>query len=215
MFFPKIDGFALSISLNEAITDTESEAALIVAKTKTEIVLGHNAYALSQGDAVLALPFTYCRQRTDDIFQGYQIRFPLDALRVFAPLTYLYSTDGGNSFSLSLEKSTCLLSLCEALDTEKLSAIYAIPAAFSVLEQSISPETERKSEIQFPKLLRRALAHIEEQVPQPTDRFQLAERYGVSQSTISRLFRTYMNTTPHKSSHALCRLYDKKLGHVT
>ena len=209
MFFPQIDGFFLSVSHDEPLKDIEEDATLIVAEEKTEIILGRHVYALSKGDALLTLPFMYCRRRGNDDFHGYKLRFPLDVLHVFAPHTYLYTNDGGSAMMFSAEERARLLFLCEALSTETLSAIYALPEVFSVLEKNASPKTERSLEILLPKLLRRALAYIEEQAPRPVNTALLAERYGISQSTISRLFRTHLETTPRKYAQAIERLHEQ------
>ena len=209
LVFPQIDGFSLSISHDEPLKDLEGDATLVVAEEKTEIVLGRHVYALSKGDALLALPFMYCRRRGDDSFHGYQLRFPLDALRTLAPHAYLSTIDGGKAMPFSTEERTRLLSLCEALSAGTLAAIYALPSVFSVLEKSCYPETENELEIHLPKLLRRALSYIEEQAPHLIDAALLAERYGTSQSTISRLFRTHLETTPRKYAQAIGRLHEQ------
>jgi len=209
--FPKIDSFSFSIFHNESLCDTESDAALLVAEEDSEILLGRRVYLLSKGNALLALPYSYLRQKESRLpFPGYRLSFPCSTLRAFAPRLHLYSADGGMALSFHREHALRLLSLCAALSDD--TALWDIPLFFSILENQALPQTDISLEIALPKLLRRALGYIEEKAPYEVGVAELAARYEVSESTLLRAFRKYLGTTPHKYAKALRLLYHRKNG---
>ena len=213
--FPKIDAFSLSLFHEEPLTSTTENALLLVAKSEAETVLGRRVYALKRGDALLALPYSYLAIRDKkSIFSGYQLHLPLDALRAFAPSLYLQSEECGTPLSFSLASSNRLLSICEGLGENTLLPTYAIPEIFSILEKDALPKSDNSMEIPLPKLLRRALAYIEN-ARTPIDTAALASRYGVSESTLFRAFRTHLSTTPRKYAQALLQIYKARSVYQT
>lgn len=211
LIFPKIESFSLTVFHNEPLSHTKENAVLLIAEEKAEVILSRRLYALSKGDALLALPYSYLCPKGTDIFFGYQIHFPLDALRTLAPKLYLNSADGGTAISFSMSNSLQLLSVCETPATAP--AVYTVPLLFSILEKDALPDAENTLSIPLPKILRRALVHLEEELPRKISTRELAERYEVSESTVLRLFRTHLNTTPSRYRHALQTLYqDRKNG---
>ena len=202
--FPQIDAFTLEISHNEPVCDTGDGITLLLAEAPTVVILARRIFSLSNGDVLLALPHSYLRQRTTDAcFYGYQITFPRDALRVFSNKLYVESADGGMGLPVSGKEADILLSIAYDLYHSDLLPAYALPAILSTLEKIPLPNENTSFEIHLPKLLRRALAYIEDNPREEIDVAQLAKRYEVSQSTLLRLFRQYLATTPRKYALAL------------
>ena len=208
--FPKIDDFSFTVSHKESLADTDEKAILLIAQEKTEIILSGRVFALSQGDVLLALPYSYLRTKNGSPFLGYQISFPLDVLRTFAPKLNLMSADGGMALSFSGDTVLRLLSVCASLESE--NALYHLPLLFSIIEKEALPEEERVAEVHLPKLLRRALYYMEKEAPREIGTAELASRYAVSESTLLRAFRAYLATTPRKYTQALHLLYNEKNG---
>lgn len=212
LIFPRVESFSLTVFHDEPLSHTKQDAVLMIAEEKTKLVLSCRAYALSKGDALLALPYSYLHQMGNDTFFGYQIRFALDALRTFAPRLYLNSADGGAAMSFSMTDALSLLSVCEALASSP--AIYTAPVLFSILEQNALPEAENTLSLPLPKILRRALTYAEKESPRKISTRELAERYEVSESTVLRLFRTYLDTTPSEYTKVLQTLYQYRKNGV-
>ena len=106
LLFPAMDAFSFSVSHGEPLTHTRSYASLLIAESDTVALLGHRAYLLEHGDALLSLPYSYMRTKDDLPFCGYEIRFPIDALRAMAPTLYLRSADGSTAQSFPKTRAT-------------------------------------------------------------------------------------------------------------
>jgi hypothetical protein len=206
--FPQIDAFKLEVSHDTLLCDTDKNVILLLTETPTEVVLGRRVFSLSKGNLLLALPHSYLRQKSDNSqFHGYQIAFPREAIRSFSNRLYLESADGGLAISASDTQTESLFSLVSKLYSGTLAPTYALPSILSVLEDADFPEPNTAFEIPLPKLLRRALCYIEENLSEELDSAELAARYSISQSTLLRLFRQYLATTPRKYAHALRELH--------
>lgn len=211
--FPNLESFLLAVSHNEPLSDSQKDAVLLIAEEHTEILLSRRVYTLSKGDALLALPYSYLRiigEKTP--FCGYAITFPQEILHTLCRDLYLTRTIDGCALSFPPQAAHRLLDTASALFTKKTAPVYALPAIFSILETEALSETEASLEVPLPKVLRRALAYIEESAPHEPSLTALSERYGVSQSTMNRLFRNFLATTPHKYAQAQRQLHERKNG---
>ena len=213
LIFPKIEGFSFAVSRNEIPLDTKEEAVLLIAEEDIEIVLCRRVYALTKGDALLALPCSYLRIREEGAaFFGYTISFPKDFLHTACPNLYFNRIDDGIALSFAPKSAHRLLEMAVALFEGRNAPVYALIDIFSILENESIAEAERLLEIPLPAVLRRALAYIEEIVPIAPDSSALAARYGISQTTLLRLFRKHLATTPRKYAQALRILKEQKNG---
>lgn len=212
-YFPRIDSFSFRVLHDEPIHDTLGEMLILFPEKPCDIILMRRVYRLSEGTALLALPFSYLRQKEESsCFFGYQLSFPKSFLRTLTPVQYRESAEDGIALAFPKRSALHLTELLSSLKDETLEPIYALPAIFSILEKESLPQTDISLETPLPKLVRRALLYIEETAPQKPDSAVLAERYGVSQSTLLRMFRTFVSTTPHKYAQALRVLHEKKNG---
>ena len=191
--------FPISVSFNKALNHTGEQVSLLIVKSATKLILGKRLYTLNPGDALLALPFSYLRQ-TEEMtgFCGYMLEFSINTLREFMPKLYFRCADGGGAISFSEDTKERLLSFAASLPEEADLAFYAATQIFTILEQEALPQTEALLSCPIPGVLRRALAHLEENAFEEINASRLAARYDVSHSTLRRLFHTYLATTPSK-----------------
>lgn len=213
LLFPKMEAFSLTVWHNEPLFDTQEDAVLLLAEEKTEVILSRRVYTLSRGDALLALPYSYLRSlREKNPFYGYAITFPKELLHTLCGDLYLNRALDVCALSFPPQAAHRLLDTASALFRKETAPVYALPAIFCILENEALSETQASLEVPLPKVLRRALAYIEESAPTEPSATELAERYGVSQSTVNRLFRSFLATTPHKYAQALRQLHERKNG---
>ena len=201
------NAFPISLFYGKRVSNTGEQVSLLVTERPKEVILGKRLYVLGRGDALLALPFSYRRLKDEPLdFCGYEIQFSLDALRELMPELYFRCADGGGAIAFSRDAAERLLPLCASLLENTDALPYSAAQIFSILEQEALPETETELLRPLPKVLRRALAYLEENAMDHIEASFLADRYGVSESTLRRLFRTYFATTPCKYAKEIQKL---------
>ena len=183
---------------------TSKQAALLVAESGIRLLIGLRVYELDTGDAVLVPPFTYAAV-TNKIatFCGFRLLFPYELLSDLAPRTSFRVADGGAAFSFPTKQKRILLDAVTRLNESTLPASLSFPAVLSILEQNAIAEDVTDLDVHLPKALRQAMKYLSMFPDAPLDVEVLAARYGISSSTLLRLFRTYLDSTPRAYAKAV------------
>ncbi len=197
ILFPAIPAFTVTAKeLNGKIFPTLYESLLFIPTESGVFQIKNRLYTLEKGDALLLPPFTLCRPIPDTpSLHGFSFGFPPDVLRDFAPTLSLQMANG-EAVSLPTEVKAHLLEVAKDLTEATSSAPHRIFSLFSILEHFALPKEKTALQISLPKLLRRILAYIEENPAVGLSAKTLSERFEVSESTVLRLFRAHLDTTP-------------------
>ena len=170
----------------------------INAKDEFTAQLGNRVFPILHGDAIYVPPF--CEWRTvktaPDTFGVFSLALSPELVRAFSPSLAERHTVGRARYLFDYDTQDELLALCTSLlQGDDKFAFCTIVRILSILEsESLSKEKEIY-EISLPLLLRKALAYIDEHIPEQINADTLASRYGVSADTVKRLFRRYLSST--------------------
>ena len=201
---------AVSVVLTHGITDdlsTANEASLLVPEAATRLLVGMRVFDLSAYDALLIPPFTYVSvAQKDTALCAFRLSFPYEILSFLAPQLLFRAADGGTALAFPATKRPLLHDALCRLESDALPPSRTLPALFSILEEDALPEEDTNITVHLPKTLRQALKHLNVYANEKPDVTALAARYGVSESTLARLFRTYLATTPLAYARAVARI---------
>lgn len=194
--FPKISAFTCTLA-HGTLKDLSGKdsAALLFAECNVTLLVGMRVYTLSAGEVLLVPPSTFVSptERGKE-FSGYRLLFPYDILSLFAPRMLFRAADGGDVFTFASECVARLYDKLSILVDDRETIVTALPTLFSMLENDAFPACGVP--VPLPKLLRRALKYLNEHANEDVTTAILAERYGVSESTILRAFRDHISLTP-------------------
>ena len=201
---------AISVTLTHGIIDrlsTGEEAVLIVPEADARLLIGMHVFSLGAYDAVLVPPFTYASvAQKNTPLCAFRLSFPYELLSLFSPQLLFRAADGGAALSFPFAKRPLLKDALCRLESDSIPPSRTLPALFSVLEEEALSEADTTLTVQLPKALRQAIKYLNVYTDEKPDIASLAARYGISESTLARLFRTYLATTPLAYARAVTRI---------
>ncbi len=198
-----------SVLIRHAVTNRASHVQEIDLHTHREFELYINLtgdvsflaedrlYPLTRGDVFLARPgeHHHCVYRSDAPHEYFWILFDCEQNREI--LAFLFADPTLNFLSPSNEKKTELIRLCFSLleqDLSKEDRFYAFFQLLSILKTS--SRSSLRPQQSLPEDLARILSYIEENLAEPLSVTGIAKNLYISQSSIERRFRDYLDLTP-------------------
>ena len=202
---PKIPAFSVSVEkISSRSFAPKKEVTLYAFTRDIRLLVGKRVFDVKANDILLSLPYAVCIPcGFVEADYGYSLSFPEVALRTLSPSLSLRFSDGALSIAFTQTGKARLWSLISALNESEDVDFFSAIAVFSILEQECLPEMDNCNLVPLPKLLRQALTYLYEHPDEKTDAKMLAQRYDVSQSTLLRVFRKYLCTTPLKYQTAV------------
>jgi len=165
-------------------------------------VVENSVYPISRGDMIISAPdeFHHCVYHSDGVCKHYCLwidGLPQRYLRAF------YDRNGGekNLISVSCDEKerliNCFEKLCNAQKNDALSldGIMAFVEILSIIDENRNASI---SSAAVPSLLSGITGYIDSEYSCDCSIENLCNTFFVSRSTLCRLFRTYLGTTPAK-----------------
>ncbi len=186
--YPTLPAFSLNTyCIDSTLPMARGRVTLFLADKPCTLFLSKSVFSLGESDLLWIPPFSACYALPGSRLHGVALTLPEDVLITALPNVCL--PDGGK-FSLSAGDAARLFRVFDSI-TKETDAFYTnLLAVLSVLEKSYYPDVE--TSVPLPRLIRRVLAYLTENPAENINTEALAERYGVSKSTLSRALRTHL-----------------------
>lgn len=198
-FYAALDGKAQPPYVYPHHIENEVEIFLLV-DGDVSFAVESRVYKMSRGDVIVTKPneMHHCIRNTSTVNHHYCFHFDPTCNRVFSDfLEHAYGCD--NLVSLPPQEKEALLTLAHRINDAFLRGEDAL--------EKLSPTLEMLSLIKrnlgvastfqkLPKVLERILAVIDERLCEIDSFDDICEEFFISRSTLGRLFKRYLATTP-------------------
>lgn len=158
-----------------------------------------NLYKLSAGDAIVSKPneMHNCILNTVSVHKHLCFWFEASSSFLFSAF-FKQGFGSGNLISPSQENKRKLLQIYKELNEagkneQTHRQVYLVLEILDIFSRSITPD---ENALTLPEKLRDILDDIDKNFPEINSLNYFTQKYFVSQSTLHRLFRQYLNTSP-------------------
>ena len=160
-----------------------------------------NLYSLEYGDIIVSMPNErhQCIFHSDTLHEYFCLWISLDGEDTGLLDAIIDRKKGrGNLISMSAHSKEKFLSHCFTLNDKDSKPVTKTASFFSLLDMLERHKHEKKDAVKTKRELEEILDYIEEFYYTDFTVSDLAERFFISRSTITRYFNRYLNTTPTK-----------------
>ncbi len=175
----------------------------------------NKVYPICPGDIIITKPneIHYCIYNSDSIHRGYCLWLDADKEFEFLLAPFLDRVNGEqNRISLSEEEAALFAenmeTLKKAYDTRSFPSIESMSAFTNILEIIDRHKADRQPPESLPEILRRILDYIDAHFVGDCSTNKLCAEFFLSRSSLNRLFKSNLDTTPSKY------LEDRRLAHA-
>lgn len=159
-------------------------------------------YRLMPGDILFSLPneIHNCILNSESVHKHLCFWFYPECSFLFDKITE--NTTRGRLVSSDTDRAE-ILSLCEKLATppkseQDLQTFSLALRLVALLDKNLSSNVQHVSRVSLPPVLKEILRDVNEHFAQITTLTYLENKYFISQSTLNRMFKKYLHTTPHQ-----------------
>ena len=156
-------------------------------------------YPITRGDIIITRPneLHHAVFRPGAVHEHYCIWFRAKAESPFAARFFERERGEGNLLSPTGEEKERLLRLLAAMESKKEEALALTVSFLRVLALIDKSEAVGAEPSDLPEPLNSILGEIGKEYREPLRFSEIAKRHFISQSTLGRLFHTYLHVSPH------------------
>ena len=182
---------------------------------KVSFAVENKVYPVAAGDLIITKPneIHYCIYNEDGLHRCYCLGIRADDAWGYLLAPFFERAAGENNLiSLNVEQRRQMAALLDRIVASqkegRCSTVACAAAVMSVLEMLEQHKSDTRSSVELPAVLQNILSYIDEHYTERCAVENLCRRFFTSRSTMDRMFRQYLHTTPSRY------LENRRLAHA-